>query len=533
MKNLIILISKYKFLFLGCLLSSFLFAFDGILSPYVMGELSIRIEQGNLVSVVSLIVFWGLGLVGLLLAQLVYNFLKGKFLQKTSVFLRTAILQYSFQKNQLDVASTSFLTKSLSDVTVIQEKVINSCLQLCYCIFQGVISFSFVLSQNWKLGLVFIGFGILPTLVPKLSAKWIKNGTMSWQANNQAYVLSLEESLTSRWLLVRFGAIGNILSKNRELLSDMESSYFSMNFRQAVSSFFVSLLYNLSILVGFLYGVYLISTGELGFGILLSVYMASDRVVTPLISAIYYVNEILGAFPLLEAIQLNNLAYGLSDKTVLTAKKANQGEIEAKGLAIGYGSTILLKGLNLSIRSGEKVLVTGSSGTGKSTLFKTLLGEIPALNGTIRLGQDAEGVELYDHIAVIDQNSFVYTDSLRFNLTLGFPMEDSCLLEVLGQVGLGKFADLQTLDTLLGKDGIQLSNGEQRRLEVARALLQEKEILFVDEALSGLDKGNAELLSAIILNYPGTVLNIEHHISNQMKASYTQVIDLNCYVKET
>ncbi|WP_238146507.1 hypothetical protein, partial [Streptococcus suis] len=75
-----------------------------------------------------------------------------------------------------------------------------------------------------------------------------------------------------------------------------------MNFRQAVSSFFVSLLYNLSILVGFLYGVYLISTGELVFGVLLSVYMASDRVVTPLISAVYYVNEILGALPLLEVI---------------------------------------------------------------------------------------------------------------------------------------------------------------------------------------------------------------------------------------
>ncbi|HFI0936897.1 TPA: hypothetical protein ACGOY7_000245 [Streptococcus suis] len=66
MKHLITLISKFKFLFLGCLLSSFLFAFDGILSPYVMGELSVKMEQGNLASVVSLIVFWGLGLVGLL-----------------------------------------------------------------------------------------------------------------------------------------------------------------------------------------------------------------------------------------------------------------------------------------------------------------------------------------------------------------------------------------------------------------------------------------------------------------------------------
>ncbi|HEL1557723.1 TPA: ABC transporter ATP-binding protein [Streptococcus suis] len=529
MKHLIILISKYKLLFLGCLLTSFLFAFDGILSPYVMGELSIRMEQGNLVSVVSLIVFWGLGLVGLILARLVYNFLKGKFLQGTSVFLRTAILQSSFQKKQLNLASTSFLTKSLSDVTVIQEKVINSCIQLCYCIFQGVISLAFVLSQNWKLGLVFIGFGILPTLVPKLSAKWIKNGTTTWQAKNQEYALSLEESLSSRWLLVRFRSIGNILSKNRELLSDMESSYFSMNFRQAVSSFFVSLLYNLSILVGFLYGVYLISTGELVFGVLLSVYMASDRVVTPLISAVYYINEMIGSLPLLESIQLN-VTYDCSDDSVFISNiKIADSVLETENLAIGYDTTVLLKGLNLSIRQGDKVLVTGGSGTGKSTLFKTLLGEIPALDGTVRIGQEDKEESVYEHIAVIDQNSFVFTDTLRFNLTLGFPMEDSRLLEVLGQVGLEKFADLAILDTLLGKEGIQLSNGEQRRLEVARALLQEKEILFVDEALSGLDVVNADLLSAILLHYPGTVLNIEHHIPEQMRASYTQVINLNNY----
>lgn len=529
MKNLITLISKFKLLFLGCLLCSFLFAFDGILSPYVMGELSIRMEQGNLASVVSLIVFWGLGLVALLLAQLAYHFLKGKFLQKTSVFLRTAILQSSFQKNQLDVASTTFLTKSLSDVSVIQEKVITASIQLCYCLAQGVLAFTFVLSQNWKLGLVFIGFGILPTLVPKITAKWIKNGTTTWQVNNQAYVLSLEESLSSRWLLVRFKAIGNILSKNGELLATMESSYFSMNFRQAVSSFFVSLLYNLSILVGFLYGVYLISTGELVFGVLLSVYMASDRVVTPLISAIYYVNEILGALPLLEVIQLNNQAYGLSDEKALPTKKMKQGEIETKDLAIGYDSTVLLKGLNLFIQQGEKVLVTGGSGTGKSTLFKTLLGEIPALDGTVRIGQEPEEERIYDHIAVIDQNSFVFTDTLRFNLTLGFPIEDNRLLEVLEQVGLEKFANLEMLNARLGKEDIQLSNGEQRRLEVARAILQRKEILFVDEALSGLDVVNAELLSTILLNYPGTVLNIEHHIPEQKKAFYTQVIDLNDY----
>ncbi|HFI0301775.1 TPA: ATP-binding cassette domain-containing protein [Streptococcus suis] len=528
MKNLITLISKFKLIFLGCLLSSFLFAFDGILSPYVMGELSVRMEQGNLASVVSLIVFWGLGLVGLLLAQLVYSFLKGKFLQKTSVFLRTAILQSSFQKNQLDLASTSFLTKSLSDVAVIQEKVVTASIQFCYCLAQGALAFTFVLSQNWKLGLVFIGFGILPTLVPKITAKWIKKGTTTWQVNNRAYVLSLEESLSSRWLLVRFKAIGNILSKNGELLATMESSYFCMNLRQAVSSFFVSLLYNLSILVGFFYGVYLISTGELVFGVLLSVYMASDRVVTPLISAIYYVNEILGALPLLEAIQLNRQAYGLSDEKALPTKKMKQGEIETKDLAIGYDSTVLLKGLNLFIQQGEKVLVTGGSGTGKSTLFKTLLGEIPALEGTVQIGQE-DKEEVYDHIAVIDQNSLVFTDSLRFNLTLGFPMDDSRLLEVLRQVGLEKFADLAILDTLLGKEGIQLSNGEQRRLEVARALLQEKEILFVDEALSGLDVVNAALLSDILLHYPGTVLNIEHHVPEQMRASYTQVINLNNY----
>ncbi|MGQ7365955.1 ATP-binding cassette domain-containing protein [Streptococcus suis] len=529
MKNLITLISKFKLLFLGCLLSSFLFAFDGILSPYVMGELSVKMEQGNLASVVSLIVFWGLGLVGLLLAQLAYNFLKGKFLQKTSVFLRTAILQSSFQKDQLDLAPTSFLTKSLSDVPLIQEKVITASIQLCYCLAQGALAFTFVLSQNWKLGLVFIGFGILPTLVPKITAKWIKNGTTTWQVNNQAYVLSLEESFSSRWLLVRFKAIGNILSKNGELLATMESSYFSMNFRQAVSSFFVSLLYNLSILVGFFYGVYLISTGELIFGVLLSVYMASDRAVTPLISAIYYVNEILGALPLLEAIQLNSQAYGLSDEKALPTKKMKQGEIETKDLAIGYDSTVLLKGLNLFIQQGEKVLVTGGSGTGKSTLFKTLLGEIPALDGTVRIGQEDKEESVYEHIAVIDQNSFVFTDTLRFNLTLGFPMEDSRLLEVLGQVGLEKFADFAILVTFLGREGIQLSNGEQRRLEVARALLQEKEILFVDEALSGLDVVNAELLSTILLHYPGTVLNIEHHIPEQIRASYTQVINLNDY----
>ena len=145
-------------------------------------------------------------------------------------------------------------------------------------------------------------------------------------------------------------------------------------------------------------------------------------------------------------------------------------------------------------------------------------------------GEVSYGEQLDDNIvmnfAVVEQRPFLFNQSIRYNLQLGNDISDDVLIETLKNVGLDKYAHDKGLDLIIGDDNHRLSGGEMKRLEVARALVYGKDILVVDEALSGLDDTSARKLNDLIMRFPGAVINIEHHIPEELKGNYNKVIAL-------
>ena len=119
-----------------------------------------------------------------------------------------------------------------------------------------------------------------------------------------------------------------------------------------------------------------------------------------------------------------------------------------------------------------------------------------------------------------------------FNLTLGRKIADDKLVEVLKQVDLEYLAIPEHLDQLIGEKGLKLSGGEKRKLELARVLLAKRDVLLVDEALSGLDNKSANNIFALLQQFPGTILEIEHAVSDEQLSKYDQVIDLDEFAEK-
>ncbi|WP_159498252.1 ABC transporter ATP-binding protein [Microbacterium sp. 18062] len=175
--------------------------------------------------------------------------------------------------------------------------------------------------------------------------------------------------------------------------------------------------------------------------------------------------------------------------------------IELRDATVHRGDRRILDGIDLGVRAGEVLAVSGATGSGKSTLLSLVAGLRPAGDGELRLsGIDSihlDDASLRRSIAVVPQTSFLLHDTVRENLVLGrrgpdgHELRDAELWHALGIAAAEPVVRAlpDGLDTVLGSRGATLSGGQRQRLAIARALLAQPSLLVLDDATSALDPG--------------------------------------------
>ena len=198
--------------------------------------------------------------------------------------------------------------------------------------------------------------------------------------------------------------------------------------------------------------------------------------------------------------------------------------IEAKDLSFTYPErqNRALENLNLTIQKGQKVAILGKTGSGKSTLLQLLVRNYDANQGELFLAgkpiADYAEETLRSQFCFLTQRVHVFSDTLRQNLQFASAVNisDEKMIEVLNQVGLGKLLEQeQGLDIWLGDGGRPLSGGEQRRLGLARILLNDAPILLLDEPTEGLDRETERQILRLILAHAEnkTLIMVTHRLT--------------------
>ena len=198
--------------------------------------------------------------------------------------------------------------------------------------------------------------------------------------------------------------------------------------------------------------------------------------------------------------------------------------IEAKDLSFTYPErqNRALENLNLTIQKGKKIAILGKTGSGKSTLLQLLVRNYDANQGELFLAgkpiADYAEDTLRSQFCFLTQRIHVFSDTLRQNLQFASAVNisDEKMIEVLNQVGLGKLLEQeQGLDIWLGDGGRPLSGGEQRRLGLARILLNDAPILLLDEPTEGLDRETERQILRLILAHAEnkTLIMVTHRLT--------------------
>ncbi len=196
-------------------------------------------------------------------------------------------------------------------------------------------------------------------------------------------------------------------------------------------------------------------------------------------------------------------------------------KIQIKNLDFSYGDNQVLRGLSLDIEKGKKVALVGLSGSGKSTLINLLLGLYDVPRGTISIdGKDINQIELNslrNLFGFVSQDIFLFHDTIDANLQLGGDFSKEQLNDALKVSYVDEYINSlpQGLHTVIGDRGARLSGGQQQRVTIARAFLQNNDILLFDEATSALDNESEKIVQKALESISGnkTVVAVAHRLT--------------------
>jgi len=202
-----------------------------------------------------------------------------------------------------------------------------------------------------------------------------------------------------------------------------------------------------------------------------------------------------------------------------------------KTISFGY-TRPLFKQLSVIISKGDKVLITGRTGTGKSTLLDILMGLIKPIEGCIEINgipyKELNIKDWYRKIALVPQNVPIFDDTIEYNISFQKRKDRDTekILKVIKQACLDN--DLKNwdggLDFRVGENGWKISGGQRQRIGIARALYKSPEILFLDESTSALDHQTESEIIQNVKQENITIIMISHR---NVELEFNKVVNLN------
>ena len=190
-----------------------------------------------------------------------------------------------------------------------------------------------------------------------------------------------------------------------------------------------------------------------------------------------------------------------------------------------------LDNINLTFDKNKKYAIVGESGSGKSTLIKLLMRYYNDYDGKILIDnsnlKNIYSCDLYKNMSMIQQNIFMFDDSIKENIRLYSNHDDKDILDACKRSGLDKLLNKlpNGINSLVGENGNKLSGGEKQRIAIARALINNTQILILDESTSALDNETAYNLENSLLNLENlTLITVTHKLIKNILNRYDEII---------
>ena len=372
---------------------------------------------------------------------------------------------------------------------------------------------------HYQIGLICLFFLIIPFLIDRLYSTKINK--LSKQSELiQSSIFRIFDNVITRNLSIKFFALTNPIAKSWNFLANrIANNRENLEAEKNLVSSFSSSLGSLLTITVIGWGATLAVDGQISVGALIGANILAARALMPLIRYVSNKNNLLSAENAMN--EINEYLRIPSDISEGASLKEFKGSIEVRDLFFQYPKTKnpIFESLNLSIGPGNIVSIIGSNGSGKSTLINIFSSVLDLTRGSVMV----DGVELSqlaktwyrDQIAFSPQEPKFIDGSIKDNLIGSKTVDESEFIRIMKEVDLANYINSieNGINTLLEDRGETLPVGIRKRMSLARAMINQSQLIVLDEPTEGLDKIGKD-----------TVINL---IKNESKKNKTIVLATN------
>ena len=461
-------------------------------------------------------------------------------LHSQPAFIRKGMSQYknfAFQKltekhitSFRDESTAAYLSALTNDAGSIEANYLS---QLTKIFNLTVMFFGSIGMMVWYspiLTAVAVGVTILPLMASILTGSRLSAAEKRVSDRNKTFTATLADCLGGFAVVKSFKAEREMLRLFAEKNRELEGEKYKRRKIQTVVGMIGTLTGMLAQFGVFIAGAYLAIKGRsITAGTVVMFVNLMNFMIQP-------VSQLPGLLAGRKAALglVKKLAEDLTDNTEAegteTVTGLKQG-IELSGVSFSYDEKEILHDVSLSLEAGRAYAIVGASGSGKSTLLNLLMAPGLAYSGKVLYDgvdiRDIRSESLYELISVIQQNVFVFSASIRDNVTMfrDFPKEE--MDEAIRLAHLDTLLSERGEGYLCGENGCNLSGGEKQRISIARSLLKKSSVLLADEATAALDRETAWQVSSDILDLEGiTRVVVTHSLEESLLKRYDGILVL-------
>ena len=523
---------KNKICFIASVIMTIVMSFLNLMISWLIQQIMDSMANQNMQSVVRCAWIAASVVIAYTVANAVYRAVYPRFLQRAMQQYRDYAFSRLTQKSlrSFSKEGTALYVSALTnDCTSIENNYLAATFTLIEFLFCFLGALIMMLYYSPVMLVLAVALSFLPVAVSMTAGNRLAEQEKEISKRNEHFVSIVNELLSGFPVIKSFRAetqASRLFSKRNEQAEEAKK-----NKRRTEQ--LISLLANDAGIIAqmgiFLAGAWLAISGKgVTAGVVIVFVQLMNYILNPISQVPLLWSNRKAAIALME-----KLSDALSENVREEGREKLNGfseKIEVKDLTYGYEpESHVLKDLDVQFDAGKSYAIVGGSGSGKSTLLNLLMGSSSNYQGEICIDgvsiKNIESESLYQLMTSVQQNVFVFNDTIRNNVTMFHEFPDKEVTLALERSGLSEFIEKRGEDFVCGENGANLSGGERQRISIARALLRKSPILLVDEATAALDAATARAVSFSILNLVGmTRIVVTHRLEEAILRRYDKIL---------